>query len=95
MPVYDLRCEGCGTVFENLVMTYEEMQAEICPLCDAVMQVKPGRFKFEVKNSRRTRQQILEKRFKKRAKRIEKEFTPEQKERLERFCDRYGCRKTY
>jgi hypothetical protein len=89
-------CAGCETVFENLVMSYDEMIAGgDCPLCTARLQHKPGRFKFEVKDSQRHRRQVLEARFKKRAKRIEKEFTPEQKENFENWCRERGCKRYY
>lgn len=95
MPLYDMYCTACDVVFENLVMKYEEMQVEPCPLCNKTLQVKPGRFKFEVKDSQRTRRRVLEARFKKRAKRIAKEFTPAQAERFENWCVSRGCRRYY
>ena len=95
MPVYDLFCEPCDLLFHNAVMPYEEMLEAACPVCSNKLTNVPGRFGFEVKGSKVKERQKLEKRFKKRAKRIEKEFTSEQKQRFERFCDKHGCRKSY
>lgn len=95
MPIYDFFCDQCGLQLENAHMTYDEMKAATCPQCETPLSVIPGLFAFDVKDSRVKRRQTLEKRFKKREKRIQKELTRTEQERLERFCDRYGCRKRY
>jgi len=95
MSVYDLRCTGCDLVFKDVVMTYEEMKAAKCPACESELGMIPGGFSFEVQGSKVKERQKLERRFKKRQRRIEKTFTPQQKARFERFCDRYHCRKSY
>ena len=95
MPLYDMYCPDCDTTFENLVMTYEEMHTEPCPLCRHLLQHKPAGFRFEVKDSQRAHRQKMEARFKKRAKRIDREFTPQQRERFEAWCISRGCRRYY
>jgi len=95
MPSYDLYCKTCDHLFENAVMPYEEMKEAMCPICQKPLLARPGRFKFDVKGSARARRQELEARFRRREKRIDKEFTPAQKDRFESFCDRYGCRKRF
>jgi putative FmdB family regulatory protein len=33
MPIYEYRCDDCGTKFERLVRRAEEIQAMECPSC--------------------------------------------------------------
>ena len=94
MPLYDFACE-CGMEIVNAIMSYDEMRAALCPKCEGPLGMVPGRFSFDVKDSRRTRRQTLENQFKKREKRIKKDLTRTEQERLGRFCARYGCRTRY
>jgi len=96
MPVYDLRCKECDEIYENFCcLDYREAKEQECPICGTLMDIVPSAFNFEVKGSARTRRQILEARFKRREKRIERELTKEQQERLAAWCDKHGCRKRY
>ena len=95
MPIYDMECTACDIYLENALMSYEEMGVAICPVCGAPLYSVPGRFSFDVQDSRKKRRQTLEKRFKKREKRIESTFTPAQKDRLGKFCDKYSARRRY
>jgi hypothetical protein len=90
-----MRCPECDIVFEDLLLTFEEMKALVCPVCETAMTMLPARFKFDVKDSARAERQKLEHRFKKRERRIEREFTPAQAERFERFCRARNCRRSF
>ena len=35
MPIYEYRCNGCGEVFEQLVMGSDTGESDPCPCCGA------------------------------------------------------------
>lgn len=110
MPVYDFLCPDCGALEENLVLTFEEYDAQKalgglpCEKCPGFMQIKPGRFglKFGRVAGRGSQTYPGSKRERRQLmeQRYEKRnarldaLPEEQKRRMEKFMDRRGVRKT-
>lgn len=95
MPNYDFYCKECALTLVDVVVTYDEAKELTCPACENVLRIKPSRFGFKVQGSAVVERQKLEARFKRREKRIQKEFTPAQAERFENWCKKRGVRRYY
>lgn len=110
MPIYDMLCGDCGHLISNEYLTFEEFDlmkeagGMPCPKCPGMMHTKPGRVgvKFglvmdhrgqKYPGSKREARQMMEKRYEQRNAKLEK-LPPNQKERMIRFMERFGVRKT-
>ena len=95
MPLYDLRCPECDVTFENWVGSYDEMKATVCPVCDTSLDNVPTMFKFDVVDSNRAQRQKLERRFKRREAKINRTMDQAAQEKLENWCRKHQCRRSY
>lgn len=85
-------------------MAQKELGGLPCPECPELMRIKPGRISIqfgkvtdhrgqEFPGGKRERRQLMEKRYKKRNKRLE-QLPPEQKEKMVKFMERRNVRRT-
>lgn len=95
MPNYDMRCPKCDVTFVDMILTYDEAKSITCPVCSSLLSIVPSRFGFKVTGSRVVERQKLEARFKRRAKRIEKQLTSTERDRFDNFCRKHSLRRYY
>jgi len=95
MPNYDMRCAKCDITFVDVLLTYDEAKTIECPTCNSILSIVPSRFCFEVTGSRVKERQMLEARFNRRSKHIDKNLTTAEKDNFDKFCRKHNLRRYY
>lgn len=99
--IYHLKCEACNTELGEFTIPIADYDNVVplmsCPVCEKVGEVRPIMDGFPAlhfgKGTGTYQRNVMQERFKKRDEKLDK-LDPIQKQRMAKFMDRYGVRKT-